>query len=164
MENTLFNNAIALQADIDKRAKLASETKKAANDAAFVQMVLFIAGNQIAQIKGGTKKAGQFQTVLIESHGFPKRHAQTVASIALNKKVFALIASSWDGVACTDGKLAQIVGEILVANELTTVNKLKAFIAPPVDRVAKLLEAISKLESEELESFKVAFEEMVGAE
>jgi uncharacterized protein YbcC (UPF0753/DUF2309 family) len=163
MENTLFNNAIALQADIDTRAKLASETKKAANDAAFVQMVLFIAGNQIAQIKGGTKKAGQFQTALIESHNFPKRHAQTVASIALNKKIFALIGLK-DGVSCTDGKLAQIVGEILVANELTTVNKLKAFIAPPVDRVAKLLEAISKLEEDELESFKVAFEEMVGAE
>jgi hypothetical protein len=164
MENTLFDNAIALQADIDKRAKLASETKQAANDAAFVQMVLFIAGNQSAKIKGGTKKAGQFQTALIENHGFQKRHAQTVASIALNKKIFALIASSWDGVACTDGKLAQIVGDILAANELSTVNKLKAFIAPPVDKVAKLLEAIAKLESEELESFKVAFEEMVGAE
>jgi hypothetical protein len=70
-----------LQADIDTRAKLARETKQAANDAAFVQMVLFIAGNQIAKIKGGTKKAGQFQTALIESHNFPKRHAQTVASI-----------------------------------------------------------------------------------
>ena len=163
MENTLFNNAIALQADIDKRAKLASETKQAANDAAYVQMVLFIAGNQSAKIKGGTKKAGQFQTVLIESHNFPKRHAQTVASIALNKKIFAMIQSSWDGVSCTDGKLAQIVGEILVANELTTVNKLKAYIAPPVDKVAKLLEAIAKLESDEFESFKVAFEEMSGA-
>jgi hypothetical protein len=163
MENTLFDNAIALQADIDTRVKLARETKQAANDAAFVQMVLFIAGNQIAQIKGGTKKAGQFQTTLIESHNFPKRHAQTVASVSLNKKIFTLIASSWDGVSCTDGKLAQIVGEILVANELNTINKLKAFIAPPVDRVAKLLEAISKLEEDELESFKTAFDEMLGA-
>ena len=162
MENTLFDNAIALQADIDSRVKLASETKKAANGAAYVQMVLFIAGNQIANIKGGTKKAGQFQSALIESHNFPKRHAQTVASIALNKKIFAMIQGSWDGVACTDGKLAQIVGEILVANELTTVNKLKAFIAPPVDKVAKLLEAIAKLENDEFESFKVAFDEMLG--
>jgi hypothetical protein len=48
-------------------------------------------------------------------------------------------------------------------NELTSVNKLKAFIAPPVDRVAKLLEAISKLEEDELESFKTAFDEMLGA-
>jgi hypothetical protein len=163
MENTLFSNAIALQADIETRAKLARETKQDADDAAFVQMVLFIAGNQIAKIKGGTKKAGQFQTALIESHNFPKRHAQTVASIALNKKIFALIGLK-DGVSCTDGGLAQLVGEILVANELTTINKLKAYIAPPVDRVAKLLEAISKLEEDELESFKVAFEEMVGAE
>jgi hypothetical protein len=164
MENTLFSNAIALQSDIDRRAKLASETKQAANDAAYVQMVLFIAGNQTAKIKGGTKKAGQFQTVLIESHNFPKRHAQTISSIALNKKIFEMIASSWDGVACTDGKLAQIVGEILAANELTTVNKLKAYIAPPVDKVAKLLEAIAKLESEEFESFKAAFDEMLGGD
>jgi hypothetical protein len=165
MENTLFSNAIALQADIDTRAKLARETKQAANDAAYVQMVLFIAGNYTAKIKGGTKKAGQFQTVLIESHGFPKRHAQTVASIALNRKISEMVQSGLADTECgTDGKLAQMVGEILAANELTTVNKLKAYIAPPVDKVAKLLEAIAKLESEEFESFKAAFDEMLGGD
>jgi hypothetical protein len=165
MENTLFNNAIALQADIDTRAKLARETKQSANDAAYVQMVLFIAGNQAAKIIGGTKKAGQFQAVLIESHGFPKRHAQTVASIALNKKISALVKNGLANTECgTDAEKTQAVASILAENELTTVNKLKAFIAPPVDKIAKLLEAIAKLESEELESFKVAFEEMVGAE
>ena len=163
MENTLFTSAIALQGDIDTRAKLARETKQSANDAAFVQMVFFIAGNQAAKIIGGTKKAGQFQAVLIESHSFPKRHAQTVASIALNKKISALVKEGLADIDCnTDAETSQAVANILAENELTSVNKLKAFIAPPVDRVAKLLEAISKLESEELESFKVAFEEMVG--
>jgi hypothetical protein len=163
MENTLFDNAIALQADIDSRTKLARETKQSANDAAYVQMVFFIAGNQAAKIIGGTKKAGQFQAVLIESHSFPKRHAQTVASIALNKKIGALVKEGLTDIECnTDAETSQAVANILAANELTTVNKLKAFIAPPVDRVAKLLEAISKLESEEFESFKAAFEEMSG--
>lgn len=161
--NTLFSNAIALQDDINTRAKLASETKQAANDAAFVQMVLFIAGNQIAKIKAGTKKAGQFQAVLIESHGFPKRHAQTVASIALNKKISALIQSGLANIECgNDAETAQAVASILAENELTTVNKLKAYIAPPVDKVAKLLEAIAKLDDDEMESFKDGFEIMTG--
>ena len=163
MENSLFTSAIALQADIDTRTKLARETKQSANDAAFVQMVFFIAGNQAAKIIGGTKKAGQFQTVLIESHSFPKRHAQTVASIALNKKINALIKKGLDVIECeTDAEKTQAVASILAQNELTTVNKLKAFIAPPVDKVAKLLEAIAKLENDEFESFKAAFDEMLG--
>ncbi len=165
MDNVLFSNAIALQADIDSRVKLASETKQAANDAAYVQMVLFIAGNQAAKIIGGTKKAGQFQTVLIESHNFPKRHAQTVASIALNKKINALVKKGLNVIECkTDAETTQAVANILAENELTTVNKLKAYIAPPVDKVAKLLEAIAKLESEEFESFKAAFGEMLGGD
>ena len=163
MENTLFTSAIALQADIDTRVKLASETKQSANDAAFVQMVFFIAGNQAAKIIGGTKKAGQFQTVLIEGHNFPKRHAQTVASISLNKKLSALVKKGLTDIECdNDAETSQAVANILAANELTTVNKLKAYIAPPVDKVAKILEALAKLEREEFESFKVAFEEMLG--
>ena len=163
MENTLFKNAIALQADIADRAKLAKDTKKAADDTAYVQMVLFIAGNQSAKIQGGTKKAGQFQSALIEAHNFPKRHAQTVASIALNKKINALVKKGLANTECgNDAETTQAVANILAENELTTVNKLKAYIAAPVDRVAKLLEAIAKLESEEFESFKVAFEEMLG--
>jgi hypothetical protein len=165
MENTLFSNAIALQADIDRRAKLASETKQAANDAAFVQMVLFIAGNQSAKIQGGTKKAGQFQSALIEAHNFPKRHAQTVASIALNKKICALVNKGLAGRTIeNDANLAQVVTDILADNELTSVNKLKSFIAAPVDRVAKLLEALAKLDEDELESFKDGFSAMIGEE
>jgi cytochrome c len=165
MENTLFSNAIALQADIDRRAKLASETKQAANDAAYVQMVLFIAGNQAAKIQGGTKKAGQFQSALIEAHNFPKRHAQTVASIALNKKINALVKKGLATTECgNDAETTQAVADILADNELTSVNKLKSFIAAPVDRVAKLLEALAKLDEDELESFKDGFSAMIGEE
>ncbi len=172
MENTIFDNAIALQADIADRAKLAKATKKAADDAAYVQIVLFIAGNQYEKIKAGTKKAGQFQTALIESHNFPKRHAQTISSIALNKKICALVNK---GLVCrtielddrtieNDARLVRAVSDILADEDLTSVNKLKAYIAAPVDRVSKLLEAIAKLEEDELESFKDGFAAMIGDE
>lgn len=166
MENALFNNAIALQADLDKRTATASKAKQALNDAAFVQMVLFIAGNQSEKINAGTKKAGALQAQLIEAHGFKKRHAQTITSISLNKNIFKMVAS---GLAKlpepkNDGQLAQFVTDILVENDLTTVNKLKAYIAAPVDKVAKLLEAIAKLDDDELDSFKAGFEILTGEE
>jgi hypothetical protein len=166
MENVLFNNAIELQADLDKRNATASKAKQSLNDAAYVQMVLFIAGNQSEKIKSGTKKAGALQAQLIEAHGFKKRHAQTIASISLNKNIFKMVAA---GLALLDepqsnGQLAQFVTDILAENELTTVNKLKAYIATPVDKVAKLLEAIAKLDDDELDSFKAGFESMKGEE
>jgi hypothetical protein len=166
MDNVLFANAIALQADLDKRASTASKAKQALNDAAYVQMVLFIAGNQSENIKAGTKKAGAFQSALIEEFGFKKRHAQTIASISLNKNIFKIVS---EGLAKlpepkNDGQLAQFVTDILADNELTSVNKLKAYIAAPVDKVAKLLEAIAKLDDDELDQFRAAFAEMEGTE
>lgn len=103
---------------------------------------------------------------MIEAHGFKKRHAQTITSISLNKNIFKMVAS---GLAKlpepkNDGQLAQFVTDILVENDLTTVNKLKAYIAAPVDKVAKLLEAIAKLDDDELDSFKAGFEILTGEE
>ena len=166
MENALFKNAIALQADLDKRTATASKAKQALNDAAYVQMVLFISGNQSEKIKAGTKKAGALQAQLIEEYSFKKRHAQTITSVALNKNIFKMVS---EGLAKlntpqNDGQLAQLVTDILAENELTSVNKLKAYIATPVDRVAKLLETIAKLEADEMDQFRAAFAEMVGEE
>lgn len=167
MENALFKGAIALQADLDKRTAKAGKAKQELNDAAFVQMVLFIAGNQSEKIKAGTKKAGALQAQLIEAHGFKKRHAQTITSVSLNKNIFKMVA---DGLSKLDENqtgsvyLVQQVTDVLAENELTTVNKLKAYIAAPVDKVAKLLEAITKLDEDELDSFKAGFESMTGEE
>lgn len=166
MENVLFKGAIELQAGLDKRTATASKAKQELDDAAYVQMVLFIAGNQSEKIKSGTKKAGQFQSELIEAHGFKKRHAQTIASISLNKNIFKMVAAGLAKLDTpkNDGQLAQFVTDILAENELTSVNKLKAYIATPVDKVAKLLEAIAKLDDDELDSFKAGFESMTGEE
>ena len=164
LRNALFNNAIALQADLNKRADIAKGAKQALDDAAYVQMVLFIAGNQSEKINAGTKKAGSLQTQLIEAHGFKKRHAQTITSISLNKNIFKLVARGLAKLDTpqNDGQLAQFVTDILSENELTSVNKLKAYIAAPVDKVAKLLEAIAKLDEEELDSFKAGYEILTG--
>ena len=56
MENVLFKGAIELQAGLDKRTATASKAKQELDDAAYVQMVLFIAGNQSEKIKAGTRK------------------------------------------------------------------------------------------------------------
>lgn len=61
MTNTLFQDAIALQADLDKRNAKAGKAKQEANAAAYVQMVLFIAGNQSEKIKAGTKRQGHYK-------------------------------------------------------------------------------------------------------
>jgi hypothetical protein len=166
MDNALFNNAIALQADLDKRTATASKAKQALNDAAYVQLILFISGNQSEKIKAGTKKAGQLQAQLIEEYGFKKRHAQTITSVSLNKNIFKMVS---EGLAKldtpkNDGQLAQFVTDILADNELTSVNKLKAYIRQPVDKVAKLLEAIAKLEGDEFEDLMAGLEGMKGEE
>lgn len=166
MENALFNNAIALQADLDNRYSVFAKAKQSVNDAAYVQLVLFIAGNQSEKISAGTKKAGALQAQLIEAHGFKKRHAQTITSISLNKNIFKMVASGLAKLDTpqNDGQLAQFVTDILADNELTSVNKLKAYIRQPVDKVAKLLEAIAKLDDDELDSFKAGFESLTGEE
>ena len=173
MENVLFKSAIELQADVLAKTKEKSEATTKLNNAAFVQMVMFIsgnvnnfdkAGNRRPEINGGTKLAGAFQVNLVENHQFTKRQAQTVASISFNKKLTGLVIRGLAGldVPENDQELLQTVTNILADNELTTVNKLKAYIAAPVDKVAKLLEAIAKLDDGELEDFKAGFEVLTG--
>ena len=174
--NAHFDNAIALQANIALRTKTAKDSKTKLDQAAFVQMVMFITGNvegnrdkkgnRLPTIKGKTKASAAWQLNLVEQHSFPKRHAQTIASISLNKNLVRLVIK---GLAKLDTpssevELLQTVTDILAENELTTVNKLKQFMADPVDRVAKLLEAIANLDADERESFNVGYLELTGSD
>jgi hypothetical protein len=174
--NTHFDNAIALQSDIAVRTKTAKDSKTKLDQAAFVQMVMFITGNvegnrdkkgnRIPNIKGKTKASAAWQLDLVEKHSFPKRHAQTIASISFNKNLVRLVIKGLAKLDTpdTEVELLQMVTDILAENELTTVNKLKNFIADPVDRVAKLLEAIAKLDADERESFDLAYTDLIGAD
>ena len=158
--NTLFVKAIELQTDVAKKSKTVKTAKTKHDAAAFVQMVLFITGNQSEKIKPGTKKAGSFQANLIDNHAFPKRHAQTISSISLNKSIFDLISKGLAGLdePTDDVHLAQQVTDLLIENGLETINKLKSHIATPSDRVQKLLEAIAKLEQDQREDFQAKYD------
>tara|TARA_Y100000004_G_C8916700_1_gene413418 strand:- start:345 stop:875 length:531 start_codon:yes stop_codon:yes gene_type:complete len=173
MDNVLFQSAIELQADVLAKTKAKSEATTNLNNSAFVQMVMFIAGNvnnfdkagnRRPEINGGTKLAGAFQVNLVENHQFTKRQAQTVASISFNKKLTGLIIRGLAGLDVPENnqELLQSVTNILSDNELTSVNKLKSYIEGPKDKVAKLLEAIAKLDDDELEDFKAGFEILTG--
>ncbi len=173
MDNVLFQSAIELQADVLANQKDKTEATKKLNNSAFIQMVMFIAGNvnsfdkkgnRRPEINGGTKLAGAFQANLVENHQFTKRHAQTVASISFNKKLTGLVIRGLAGLDVPENnqKYVQAVTDILADNDLVSVNKLKSYVEGPVDKVAKLLEAIAKLDDEELEDFKAGFEIMTG--
>jgi hypothetical protein len=123
-------------------------------------------GNRRPEINARSKLAGAFQANLVENHQFTKRQAQTVTSISFNKKLTGLVIRGLAGrdVPENNQKYVQTVTDILAEAELTSVNKLKSYIEGPVDKVAKLLEAIAKLDDEQLEDFKAGFEILTGEE
>jgi len=175
MENVLFKSAIELQADVLAKTKEKSEATNNLNNSAFIQMVMFIAGNvnrfdkngnRRPEINGGTKQAGAFQVNLVENHQFTKRQAQTVASISFNKKLTGLVIRGLAGLDVPENnqELLQTVTYILADNELTSVNKLKAYIKDPVDEVAQLLEKIAKLDQDKFEDLMAGLEGMKGDE
>jgi hypothetical protein len=150
MTNQNFTSAIELQAVINNHAKEARAATGEKNTVEFMQYSLFIAGNIIEKIKLRTKKAKAVKEMLIEA-GRSDRNAQTIVSVVFNSKIGKLVKD------CTT---PQDVVDVLAANELDSVTKLKRFIAEPIDKVAKLLEAIAKLEQDERESFDIGYSEL----
>jgi hypothetical protein len=150
MTNQNFTSAIELQAVINNHAKEARAATGEKNTVEFMQYSLFIAGNIIEKIKLRTKKAKAVKEMLIEA-GRSDRNAQTIVSVVFNSKIGKLVKD------CTT---PQDVVDVLAANELDSVTKLKRFIAEPIDKVAKLLEAIANLEQDERESFDIGYSEL----
>ena len=150
MTNANFTSAIELQEVINGHALQARKATGEKNTVEFLQYSLFIAGNISEKIKLRTKKAKAVKEMLIEA-GRSDRNAQTIISVVFNSKIGKLVKD------CTT---PQAVVDVLAANELDSVSKLKRFIAEPVDKVAKLLEAIAKLEKDERESFAVGYAEL----
>ena len=148
--NANFTSAIELQEVINGHALQARKATGEKNNIEFMQYSLFIAGNISEKIKLRTKKAKAVKELLTEA-GRSDRNAQTVVSVVFNSKVGKLVK------AC---KTPQDVVDVLAANELDSVSKLKRFIAEPIDKVAKLLEAIANLEQAERESFDVGYAEL----
>jgi hypothetical protein len=152
MNNLNFASAIDLQAVINNHAKEARAATGEKNTVEFMQYSLFIAGNIIEKIKLRTKKAKAVKEMLIEA-GRSDRNAQTIVSVVFNSKIGKLVKD------CTT---PQAVVDVLAANELDSVSKLKRFIAEPIDKVAKLLEAIANLEQDERDSFAIGYAELAS--
>ena len=152
MTNQNFTSAIELQAVINNHAKEARAATGEKNTVEFMQYSLFIAGNIIEKIKLRTKKAKAVKEMLIEA-GRSDRNAQTIVSVVFNSKIGKLVKD------CTT---PQDVVDVLAANELDSVSKLKRFIAEPIDKVAKLLEAIANLEQDERDSFAIGYAELAA--
>tara|TARA_R110000751_G_scaffold243354_1_gene343507 strand:- start:55 stop:522 length:468 start_codon:yes stop_codon:yes gene_type:complete len=150
--NANFTSAIELQAVINNHAKEARAATGEKNTVEFMQYSLFITGNISEKIKLRTKKAKAIKQQLIEA-GRSDRNAQTVVSVVFNSKVGKLVKD------CTT---PQGVVDVLAANELDSVSKLKRFIAEPIDKVAKLLEAIANLEQDERDNFDVGYAELAS--
>ena len=150
MTNANFTSAIELQEVINGHALQARKATGEKNNVEFMQYSLFITGNISENIKLRTKKAKAVKELLTEA-GRSDRNAQTIISVVFNSKIGKLVKD------CTT---PQDVVDVLAANELDSVSKLKRFIAEPVDKVAKLLEAIGKLEQDERESFDVGYAEL----
>ena len=152
MTNQNFTSAIELQAVINNHAKEARKATGEKNTVEFMQYSLFIAGNISENIKLRTKKAKAVKELLTEA-GRSDRNAQTIISVVFNSKIGKLVK---------DCKTPQDVVDVLAANELDSVSKLKRFIAEPIDKVAKLLEAIAKLEQDERDSFAIGYAELAA--
>ena len=152
MNNLNFTSAIELQEVINGHALQARKATGEKNNVEFMQYSLFITGNISENIKLRTKKAKAVKELLIEA-GRSDRNAQTVVSVVFNSKIGKLVKD------CTT---PQDVVDVLAANELDSVSKLKRFIAEPVDKVAKLLEAIANLEQDERDSFAIGYAELAS--
>jgi hypothetical protein len=152
MNNLNFTSAIDLQAVINNHAKEARVATGEKNTVEFMQYSLFIAGNISENIKLRTKKAKAVKELLVEA-GRSDRNAQTIISVVFNSKIGKLVKD------CTT---PQGVVDVLAANELDSVSKLKRFIAEPIDKVAKLLEAIANLEQDERDSFVIGYAELAS--
>ena len=152
MNNLNFTGAIELQEVINGHALQARKATGEKNNVEFMQYSLFITGNISENIKLRTKKAKAVKELLIEA-GRSDRNAQTVVSVVFNSKIGKLVK---------DCENPQDVVDVLAENELDSVSKLKRFIAEPVDKVAKLLEAIANLEQDERDSFAIGYAELAS--
>ena len=142
MSNDNFTSAIKMQAVINDFAGEAKAARGKANSAEFMQYCLFLTGNISEKVKLRTKKSVAIKEALVEA-GRSERNAQTVVGVVFNSKLGKLVKD------CSE---VQSVIDTLAEHELDSVTKLKQFVAGPVDKVQRLIDAIEKLEEGDRES------------
>ena len=138
-----LKTAVALQANINEQKEQAKTIRGAINEISFAQYVHLIHASALSgkPIKSGSKQSKAIREMLVNA-GTSERDALTKVTVSFSAKIRKLISNAqYEHKTGVQG-----IVDILAEHDLTTVSKLKRFIAKPVDPIAPILEAIDKLE------------------
>jgi hypothetical protein len=151
MSNSLFDKsirkAVEIQSVLNELKSEGKELRTKVNASSLTQYVHLIHANAVATkpVKTRSKQSKEIRDMLVVA-GTTERDALTKVSTCFSAKILKLF-KDFDKKSDAQG-----VMDILEEHDLTTVNKLKRFVAGPVDKVQQLIEAIEKLENEDRHS------------
>ena len=146
MSNSLFNKsiktAVEIQAVLNELKSEGKELKTKVNATSLTQYVHLIHANAVATkpVRTRSKQSKEIRDMLVVA-GTTERDALTKVSTCFSAKILKLF-KDFDKKSGAQG-----VMDILAEHDLTTVNKLKRFVAGPIDPVKPILDAIKRLEA-----------------
>ena len=146
MSNSLFNKsiktAVEIQAVLNELKSEGKELKTKVNATSLTQYIHFIHANAVSPkpVRTRSKQSKEIRDMLVVA-GTTERDALTKVSTCFSAKILKLF-KDFDKKADV-----QAVMDILAEHDLTTVNKLKRFVAGPIDPVKPILDAIKRLEA-----------------
>jgi hypothetical protein len=146
-QNALFAEAINLQSRIAALSEEASLVRGMRNDAEFKQYIFAALGAVAMGIKPRSKGSVAMREAMIAA-GRSKRNAETLVETTLNKRV-AELARAASGDADPVAALIASFAEL----EIDSVSSLKRWLAPAVDKVERLIEAVGKLSDDDADTF-----------
>ena len=149
-QNEMFREAINLQSRLASLSEEASVVRGLRNDAEFRQYLLAALGAVAMGIKPRSKGSVAMREALIAA-GRTKRNAETLVETTLNKRV-AELARAASG---TDDPVAALVASFAEL-EIDSVSSMKRWLAPAVDKVDRLMEAVAKLDGDDADAFASA--------
>ena len=149
-QNPMFSEALALQSRLAVLSEEAATVRGLRNDAEFRQYLLAALGAVAMGIKPRSKGSVAMREALIAA-GRTKRNAETLVETTLNKRV-AELARAASG---TDDPVAALVASFAEL-EIDSVSSMKRWLAPAVDKVDRLMEAVAKLDGDDADAFASA--------
>jgi len=149
-QNATFAEALALQSRLAVLSEEAATVRGMRNDAEYRQYILAALAAVAMGIKSRSKGSVAMREAFITA-GRTKRNAETLVETTLNKRVADLARAASgepDPVAALITSFAEL--------EIDSVSSLKRWLAPAVDKVEKLLEAVGKLDADDADAFASA--------
>jgi hypothetical protein len=148
--NAMFREAVNIQSRLAILSEEAATVRGLRNDAEFKQYLLAALAAAAMGIKPRSKGSVAMREAMIAA-GRSKRNAETLVETTLNKRV-AELARAASGDADPVAALVASFAEI----EIDSVSSLKRWLAPAVDKVDRLIEAVGKLSNDEADAFASA--------